>query len=157
MQPMGAAPPQAPQAPQTAPQAGGQMDSTMWQAMYQKIQAMPESPQKAALLAKMARDYQGEQSAAETQQSQGFEMAMSPGAKGTHLGGKYSTYVAANPLEHIASGLRQYKGYKGMKEAREALGSLSKDKQQSIVDLLRAGLGGGQSAAPPAQTPRGWR
>jgi len=119
------------------------MDPSMYQQRRNQIASLPPGPQKEAALAALLRDYAGEQSAAQTAQEQGFEMATAPGAQGTQLGGKYSTYVAASPLEHLASGLRQYKGYKGMKESKDKLKELSEQQQKAREDLARAGMGGG--------------
>jgi hypothetical protein len=137
---MGPFPPRPQQGP-PAPGATAQVnDKTMYERRLAEIQAMPPGPDREAALELLSRDYPGLAKTATTSQEQGFEMAMSPGAKGTELGGRYSTYVAANPLEHLASGLRQYGGYKKMNKAEEQLDQLSKDKQRSLMDMLRAGL-----------------
>ena len=116
------------------------MSDTVYQQRLQQIQQMPPGPEREAALAALSRDYAGLQAAAQTRQQRGYEMASEKGPQGTELGGKYSTYVAANPLEHLASGLRRYKGYKDMREADEELGTLSEDKQKTLADLLRSAL-----------------
>ena len=151
MQPM-----QTPQAPAAqAPQ--GPMSNTIYQQRLMEIKSMPPGPQQEAALAKLARDYQGEQAAAARQSSQGMEMSGTPTPQGTQTGGRYGTYVAANPLQHLASGLRQYKGYKGMKKAEDKLEGLSKDKQAALIELLRAGLGGQQTSLPGIPQATGYR
>ncbi len=145
------------QTPTGAPQPP--MANTIYQQRLAQIKAMPPgSPEQQAALAKLARDYQGEQAAAAQQSRQGMEMSGAQTPRGTQTGGRYGTYVAANPLEHLASGLRQYKGYKGMKKAEDKLEGLSKDKQAALIALLRSGLGGQPAAGGQSvQTPRGWR
>lgn len=135
MQPMG---PPAP-TPQMGPPApsGGGMDDTMYQRRLAEIQAMPPGPEKDAALAALARDYEGEQAAAQTQQKIGAEMVAMGAPQAIQTGGKYGTTVAANPLEHLAAGLRTFKGGRDMKEAREKFGELSQSKQKSLADLLR--------------------
>lgn len=136
---MGPQPP-APQMGPQPPAAGGGMDQTIYQQRLAQIKAMPPGPEKEAALAALSADYAGQQAAATQQMNLGAEMA-SQGAPGvTQLGGKYATAVAANPLEHMAAGLRTYKGYKDMKEAKETAGGLSQQKQKSLMDLLRSAL-----------------
>ena len=147
--------PTAPAAPTGAPQPP--MANTIYQQRLAQIKAMPPGPQQEAALAKLARDYQGEQAAAAQQSRQGMEMSGAQTPRGTQTGGRYGTYVAANPLEHLATGLRQYKGYKGMEKAEDKLEGLSKDKQAALIALLRAGLGGQSAGGQSVQTPRGWR
>jgi hypothetical protein len=101
---------------------------------------MPDGPERDQALEMLSRDYPGLSKTARTSQEQGFEMAMSPGAKGTQLGGRYSTYVAASPLEHLATGLRQYGGFKKMKKAEDDLAGLSTDQQKSLSDMLKSWL-----------------
>ncbi len=136
MGPPAPAPQMGPPAP--APGGGGGMDQTMYQQRLAQIQAMPPGPEKDAALAALSADYEGQQTAAAQQMKLGADMA-SQGAPGvTQLGGKYATAVAANPLEHMAAGLRTYKGMKDMKEAKETTSGLSKQKQKGLMDLLRA-------------------
>lgn len=139
MQNMGPPAP-TPQMGPPAPAAGGGMDQTMYQKRLAEIQAMPPGPEKDAALAALARDYEGEQSAAMAQQKIGAELMSMGAPKATQTGGRYGTTVAASPVEHLAAGLRTYKGGKDMKEAREMLSSGSKDKKQALLDMLRSAL-----------------
>ena len=137
---MGPQPPTPQMGPPAPAAGGGGMDETMYQARLAQIQAMPPGPEKDAALAALAADYKGMQAANTQQMKIGADMA-SQGAPGvTQLGGKYATAVAANPLEHMAAGLRTYKGMKDMREAKESAGTLSKQKQKSLMDMLRAAL-----------------
>ena len=126
---------------QSGPGAGGGQPG-MYEARMQQIQNMPPGPQKEAALAGLLRDYEGEQGRAEEQRSLGAEMMMSEAPQGTHTGGKYGTYVAANPLEHMASALRQYQGGKMIKDSREAGKVLSGQQEDARRRLFTAGMGG---------------
>lgn len=46
-------------------------------------------------------------------------------------------YVAANPLEYLAAGLRSYGGMRGEQLATQELGDLQKQKQEAIAKALR--------------------
>lgn len=130
---------QAPQGPGT-PMG---MSPDMIDQFKRRIEQMPPGPQKDAMLARLARDYEGEQALGESnlERQRGLADLESPG--GTKLGGRFSTYVAASPLEHVTTAIRRGQGMRGEKEEMGNLKSLSKDKQQAVIDLLRSGMGGG--------------
>ena len=46
-------------------------------------------------------------------------------------------YVAANPLEYLAAGLRSYGGMRGEQQTTQELGDLQKQKQEAIANALR--------------------
>lgn len=48
-----------------------------------------------------------------------------------------NTYVAANPLEYLAAGLRSYSGIRGEQMAGDELKQLQGDRQKAITDALR--------------------
>lgn len=119
--------------------AGGTTD-TMYQQRLAQIRAMPPGPQQEAALAALSRDYQGEQTAAQDQMRYANE-AINQGQPGvTQTGGRFGTTVAANPLEHMAAGLRSYKGYKDMAESKETMKTGSADKQAALLAMLRSAL-----------------
>lgn len=136
---MGMGPPAPGPAPMGPPGAGD-MQKTMMEAYYAQIQGMPEGPEKSAALAALVKSYPELGGIAEDQQSFGAKAALMPMPEGTQTGGKYGTYVAASPLEHMASGLRTYKGYKDMGEAKTAREELAMEKQAAMAALMKAGL-----------------
>ncbi len=116
------------------------MSESIYQQRLAEISAMPDGPEKDAALAALARDYEGEADLAGAQMKYGNQ-AVEAGAPGvTQTGGRFGTTVAANPLEHIASGLRTYGGYKDMREAKDAMKSGSADKQKALLDMLSSAL-----------------
>ena len=122
---------------------GGGMDTTMYENERNRIAAMPPGPAKEAALAALLRDYAGERDTAKADRELGAELIMEDGPSGTQIGGRYSTYVAASPLEHLASGLRKYKGFKDYRKGQDELDQLSKDSQKARTSMFRSGLGGG--------------
>jgi hypothetical protein len=123
-----------------APGGGAQTDS-MYQQRLAQIKLMPPgSPQQEAALAALSRDYEGEQTAARDQMRYGNQAAMKGGSDPMKTGGRFGTTVARNPLEHIADGLRTYKGYKDMGEAQDTMKSGSTDKQKALLAMLRSAL-----------------
>ena len=133
------APGPAPMGPPAPPMAGAQNpNQTMMEARRAQIMAMPEGPEKDAAIAALVADYQGLGAAAEDQQSFGAKAALMDMPEGVQTGGKYGTYVAASPLEHLAAGLRTYGGYKDMGQARDARQKLADEKQAAMVALLKA-------------------
>lgn len=124
-------------------QPGGPMNANPDQiaALQQQIAQMPPGPQKQAMLARLARDYQGESDLANRQLDTAEVDARMPSPEGQSLGGRYSTHVAASPLEHVTSAIQRGRGMKKEKEMVKNLQGLSQDKQQAIADFLRSGLG----------------
>ena len=130
----------------------GQGNSVM-ELRKAEIQAMPPGPDKDAALAALVRDYEGELGASNLQSEQGFEMANMGQPTGTDTG---RTYVAANPLEHMAAGLRAFKGNRDVRDARREQKEMSAAKQQAMMQMLRAGAGGvGQGMGPGGGTAMG--
>lgn len=125
----------------SAPGAG--YDPSNLQALRDRIAAMPPGQQKDAALAELLRNYPGEMQALESRTSAADEMAATPMPQGTHLGGRYATYTAASPVEHLASALRQYSGMKAGKKARDEAEELRKAQEAMREKIARAGLGGG--------------
>lgn len=140
MNPQGPMPPTIQQGPMPPAPGGGTPSASMYQQRLAQIKAMPPGPQQEAALAALSRDYEGEQTAARDQMKYGNEAAMKGGSDPMKTGGRFGTTVARNPLEHIADGLRTYKGYKDMKDAQATMKSGSTDKQQALLDMLRAAL-----------------
>ena len=126
-------------------------DNSILELRKAEIQAMPPGPEKDAALAALVRDYEGELSASNLQSEQGYEMANAAMPTGTDTG---RTYVAANPLEHMAAGLRAFKGNRDVRDARREQKEMSAAKQQAMMELLRAGAGGAGGGAPFAMPGR---
>lgn len=51
-----------------------------------------------------------------------------PSPEGTRTPGPFGTYVAANPLEHLAAALQRFKGQRGMSDAQKRLEALRRRK-----------------------------
>jgi hypothetical protein len=140
MGPMGPTAPR-PQMGPPAPTAGaGGTTDSMYQQRLAQIRAMPEGPEKAAALEALARDYEGEESLASAQMKYGAQAAGGGGLDPLTTGGRFGTTVARSPLEHAAQGLRTYKGYKDMGEAKETMQGGSASKKQALLDMLRSAL-----------------
>ncbi len=132
------------QQPQMSPVGAGNTNPAIGGSVYQQrlaqIKAMPPGPQQDAALAALARDYQGENDLASKQMDYAQEAIGAGTPEATQTGGRFGTTVAANPLQHLASGLRTYKGYKDMSEAQDTMKTGSKAKQEALMAMLRAGL-----------------
>ena len=135
--------PQAP-SPQMGPmppQAPGGIDETAKQKRIAEIRAMPPgSVQQQQAIDDFSRDYGGLQSAAQDQMRYANQAINQGQPEATRTGGRFGTTVAANPLAHIASGLRSYRGYKDMAEAKDTQKKNSEMQQRARAALLRAGL-----------------
>jgi hypothetical protein len=140
MNPQGPMPPTMHQGPMPPAPGGGTQTESMYQQRLAQIKAMPPGPQQEAALMALSRDYEGEQTAARDQMRYGNEAAMQGGSDPMKTGGRFGTTVARNPLEHMADGLRTYKGYKDMSEAQDVMKSGSDDKQRALIAMLRAAL-----------------
>ena len=86
------------------------------------------------IMSGMYRDYAGERGVLKDQAARAEALRSTPSARGRHAGGMY---IAANPLEHLGTGLSRYKGYKDLEKSDEERLELSK----TMSDALR-GLGG---------------
>ena len=126
------------------------MDQTMYEAYFSQINAMPDGPEKRAAQAALVRSYADEQKMAQNQNDFGAEAALMAMPEGTQTAGKYGTYVAANPLEHLAAGLRTYKGYKDMGDSRDQMKELAAEKQKALQAMQAAML---QQGNQPFQMP----
>ncbi len=118
------------------------LDKTMYEKRMAQIAALPPGPAKDQAIAELTASYADMGSAADSQRAAGVEATMADMPGGMNTAGKYGTYVAASPLEHLASGLRAYKGYKDISEADAQQELMAKQKQQALERMLRAGLGG---------------
>ena len=137
---MGPYPPK-PQMGPLAPTAGaGGTTESMYQQRLAEIRAMTDPAQQQAALEALARDYEGESALAAAQMKYGADAAGAGGLDPMTTGGRFGTTVARNPLEHAAQGLRTYKGYKDMADARDTMKSGSSSKKQALLDMLRSAL-----------------
>ncbi len=73
-----------------------------------------------------------------------------PGPRGRHTG---RTYVAANPLEHIASGLNRFRGMQEERDSRQRLDEVAQEQARLRAMLLRGGAGRGPQMSPVAPQP----
>ena len=137
--------PNAPAGPPSAGPPGTPMGMSpdMIEAFKRKIEQMPPGPQKDAMLARLSRDYQGEADLAGKVYERNRDLADMAAPGVTQTGGRFGTTVAASPIEHVTTAIRRGQGMRGENQAMEDLKSLSKDKQQAVIDLLRSGMGGG--------------
>jgi hypothetical protein len=129
------------------------IEPSMMEAMRQRIAAMPPGPQKEAALAAMLRNYSGEMDRQKDRETMAAELAATPMSKGTHLGGRYKTYVAASPLEHLATAMRQYGGMKAGKQAREKQEEIRKAEMEQAMREARLSMAPGVLQRPmPGRT-----
>lgn len=102
------------------------------------IQQMPDGPEKEQAMQQLFMDYPGLTESFRDQRDKGFDMATQETAQGTLAGpasNPFTQYVGASPLTHIAQGAEKYMGHKQMREARENLDYLSKQKSQATQGL----------------------
>lgn len=93
---------------------------------------------RAEFITQMSRDYLGEGELANEQLAEADELRRKPGAEGRSHG---DVYVAANPLEHIADGMRKYKA-KGMRdEARGQKEEINASRTSARERLQAARMG----------------
>jgi len=105
-------------------------------AQQQRMQAAMRTALKdPEQLARMSKDYQGQESIDAERLRRAQANYDKPGAKGIQTG---DIYTAASPLAHLADGLRQYKGLKNMKEARDSHQGSTDDKSAALAAMLRS-------------------
>lgn len=135
--PVGSAGMPIPQPPQAA--APGQIDPNMMEKFAAQFAQMPKEMQEK-YLARLARDYEGEGEmlGRDEERAEGMREDM----PGMRKAGGYS--IAANPMEFLGKGFKDYQAEKLGRETRAARGELSRDKSGAIADMLRrlGGLGG---------------
>lgn len=91
----------------------------------------------------LSRDYPGETAIINEQLGYSDELRRTADAEGRETGG---VYVAANPLEHLNTGLSRMKGEKERKEARAGAKDLSDTKSSALERLMR-GVSGADGIA----------
>jgi hypothetical protein len=121
----------------------GLEDETMREARLRQIATLPPGPQKERAMALMLRDYDAESKVLDSEDKLATDLLAADSPKGTHLGGRYSTYVAASPLEHMATALRQYGGAKKLRQARDAREAMMSDDMENRKRMMMANTGGG--------------
>jgi len=114
-----------PPKPGTVP---GQYDPTQQQPQGNRLDVPP------AMLAAWLGTYgdQMELSALEKQQAQAEALRDMKSPEGRDTG---RVYVAANPLEHIGSGLQRFAGMRDAKAAAEAAAGIRKDIKKNVGDI----------------------
>lgn len=91
---------------------------------------MADFDTRQQLLADQLRRYQSQ---AQTQAPQGRQVGR--------------VYVAPNPLEYLAAGLRSYGGMKGEQQTQQAIGDLAEKRRAAMVEQLR-GFGQAMQGTP---------
>lgn len=91
---------------------------------------MSDFDTRQQLLADQLRRYQSQ---AQTQAPQGRQVGR--------------VYVAPNPLEYLAAGLRSYGGMKGEQDTQRQIGELQKERQAAVLEALQ-GFGQKMQGAP---------
>lgn len=94
-----------------------------------KIAALP-SAEQAQALAMLAADFGQRGAAAENDMARADAIRTQAAPQGRQLSG--NTYVAANPLEHLASGMQRYRANEDYKKSRTA-----RDTAMSDADAVR--------------------
>ena len=123
-------------------------DKSLYEKALADIELLPPNEQEEALR-QLSLAYTDLTKTARDEMDYGFEMATRDMPKGQQAGNnRFSVYVGANPLEHIAAGAEKYMGHKQMKKARGALDDLSADQQSATARMLRSGMGGGGGYGP---------
>ena len=118
----------------------------------QVAQMQPE--QQMAELMDIANDFSSRIKQAQGRSEFGEELMMAPGAQGAIAGpssNPYTAYVAAGPLEHLASGLRTYQGVKERREARTEMKEMEDRRQAMLAKIMRANLPQGNAPGGGAQ------
>lgn len=157
MQPMNVQPPaqgqaMGQQAPQQAPQQQAPQQAAPSPSAMQALQSKMQDPkfsawfntlppeEKEKVLQRLSMDYQGQGDIANEQMATAQALRGTATPEGRQAG---RTYVAANPLEHIASGMKQYQGKQQMDEALARKKELSdmqgKGLQEVMASQLRSG------------------
>jgi hypothetical protein len=103
----------------------------------EKLQAFMQTGQTPELLGMANQDY-----------ATGQGLSQTPSAQGQNVG---NTYVAASPLEHLATALGRYQGGKQMQGARDQQNALIKALVQANAQKFQAKSGGPGMFAPQAQ------
>jgi len=145
MQPMNQGPPgmqpMPAQDPSLPPQLGGQgpdpaqyINQMTPEQKSMFSQMAPEQQQQFLQL--LASDFEGQMSTAESDMTRADAVRQGEGPRGRYAGGMY---VAANPLEHIASGMQKYQANKDFKTAQTARGDAStraEELRKQTMDML---------------------
>lgn len=117
------------------------MDKDVLELELERIRQLPPDQQEAAIR-QLSLDYPGLTDALQGDVDFGEERMMADSPEGRYgpSGNPYSVYVAANPLEHLASGMSKYQGGVERREARKGLDALSKMKQEAVSNAIRGGI-----------------
>ena len=76
-----------------------------------------------------------------------------PTPQGMEVGG---TYIAANPLQHMATAIRQWQGEKGIKDVYTGLEDLTGKKRTGLAEIIRLWKGRGAQPVPDESTSYGY-
>lgn len=118
--------------------AGSQMTAPApneMERLRQYIATLSPEEQEAFMQAMFA-DYEGESGELEQQRSMAEELRGTPGAEARSYGG---IYTAANPLEHLSSGIDRYRGVREGQAAQTAAGGITEQRglaQRRMAEAL---------------------
>jgi hypothetical protein len=103
--------------------------------LYELLAGLSEEQLSALLDQSISDDLLG---GAQEDQALGLANFSTPGAEGRNVG---RSYVAANPLEHLAVAVRRSMGARGIKKAKAEESALFGKKRlytKTVIDMLRA-------------------
>lgn len=116
-------------------------DRTILEQRLAEIEAMPDGPEKDQAFNELAADYPELYTTARDDVTRGLDMynTEAPGMREGPAGNPFAVTIAANPLEHLATGATKFMGGKQMREGRQQLDDLAEQKQRALSAFLRAG------------------
>lgn len=103
-----------------------------------QLEALPPEEQEAQMQ-RMFRDYAGEEAIFSEQAATAKALRGKAGPEGRSHG---DVYVAANPLEHIASGIEKYRAGEDYDEAMQGMEDLSTSRSEGIRGVAELFAGG---------------
>ena len=135
--------PQAPQQPQQPQQAAMVLQAKMQDPKFSAWFNSQSPEQQQQVLAQLSTDYKGQGGVANDQLAIAQGLRSTPSAEGRQAG---RVYVAANPLEHIASAYKQRQGLDQEKTALARKKELSDMQGQGLQSVMASMLRNKQGA-----------
>ena len=121
------------------PQSSGMTNPYMDKDMMNDPQLIEYLKQNPEFAQQLARDFAAEQGVLDDQMSYAEGLRDTATPEGRQAG---RVYVAANPLEHIGTGLNRYAGHRKIGDLDKAGADLRGDKQSMLATLMRGMAGG---------------
>lgn len=125
----------------------------MLQIAMEQLKQMPDGPEKDLAIEQLFQDYPGLENVIAEQLNQADRMTKDDSAQGINAGGQF---VAASPMAHMSSALKQGIGAYGQQQAYDKMGDLSQDRTDALSGVAQAGLGGIGAASSVAQSTQGY-